>query len=463
MSQSLFSIGGRVTQTNGEGLGGVVIALNGAQSQTTTTDANGYYSFANLEQGSNYTVLPTKAGYTFNPPSQSVNGLVSNQTLNFTALPITSGNVLISEFRLRGPNGSNDEFIELYNNTNSPITVGALDGSSGWALVAANGVTVFTLPNNTTIPARAHYLVVNSNPVGGYSLGSYAAGDNAYVVDILDDTGIALFKTSNPSNFTLENRLDAVGFNNGFTPVPELYREGSGLPPIGAVVAEHSWVRKIITVGGVPRTGLPQDMNENASDFVLISPTAETFNGVASMLGAPGPENLASPTQRNAQITATLVDPAAGIGASANRQRLYCDQPGAPACADVNPNTSTAGYLAIRRTYTNRTGKAVTRLRFRIVDITAGTAPAGTADLRAVNSPDVMVPTVTGGTVLVRGTTLEMAPNQPNGGGANSSLSAGAITLETPLAAGSSIRVQFLLGIKAGGNFRFLVNAEALP
>ena len=277
VSQSLFSIGGRVTQTNGEGLGGVVIALNGAQSQTTTTDANGYYSFANLEQGGNYTVMPTKGGYTFNPPSQSVNGLVSNQTLNFTALPITSGNVLISEFRLRGPNGSNDEFIELYNNTNSPITVGALDGSSGWALVAANGVTVFTIPNNTTIPARAHYLVVNSNPVGGYSLGSYAAGDNAYVVDILDDTGIALFKTSNPSNFTLENRLDAVGFNNGFTPVPELYREGSGLPPIGAVVAEHSWVRKIITVGGVPRTGLPQDTNENASDFVLVSPTAETL------------------------------------------------------------------------------------------------------------------------------------------------------------------------------------------
>jgi len=31
--------------------------------------------------------------------------------------------LLISEFRLRGPNGANDEFIEIYNNANSAHVV----------------------------------------------------------------------------------------------------------------------------------------------------------------------------------------------------------------------------------------------------------------------------------------------------------------------------------------------------
>jgi hypothetical protein len=63
----------------------------------------------------------------------------------------------------------------------------------------------------------------------------------------------------------------------------------------------------------------------------------------------------------------------------------------------------------------------------------------------------------------VRGTLLEIPPNQPNGGGFNSSLSAGAVTLATPLAPGQSINVRFLLGVQQTGTFKFIVNIEALP
>lgn len=38
---------------------------------------------------------------------------------------------VISDFRLRGPNGANDEFIRIYNNTGAPITVAASSGT-GW-------------------------------------------------------------------------------------------------------------------------------------------------------------------------------------------------------------------------------------------------------------------------------------------------------------------------------------------
>ena len=42
-------------------------------------------------------------------------------------------------------------------------------------------------------------------------------------------------------------------------------------------------------------------------------------------------------------------------------------------------------------------------------------------------------------------------------------MSAGTITLGTPLLSGASIDVQFLLGIQQTGNFKIYVNMEALP
>ena len=66
-------------------------------------------------------------------------------------------------------------------------------------------------------------------------------------------------------------------------------------------------------------------------------------------------------------------------------------------------------------------------------------------------------------TVTVRGTTLEEPPGQRAGGGLNSSLSVGAVTLAAPLADGESVNVQFLLGVQQPGRFRFYVNVEALP
>jgi hypothetical protein len=69
-----------------------------------------------------------------------------------------------------------------------------------------------------------------------------------------------------------------------------------------------------------------------------------------------------------------------------------------------------------------------------------------------------------GGTTSIEGLTLEAAtPAQPNGGGANSSASAGTVTLGTPLASGSSIDVNFVFGVQQLGNFRLGFVIEALP
>src|SRR5262249_37573660 len=154
---------------------------------------------------------------------------------------------------------------------------------------------------------------------------------------------------------------------------------------------------------------------------------------------------------RNSTFSAALLDPCVVSSVPPNRVRDFTSDP---------PNNSTFGTLDIRRTFTNNTGGAVTRLRFRIIDLDTFPAAAGFADLRPGTSTSVVVtvdrPPCGSGTsnITVNGTTLEQPPSQPNGGGFNSSMAAGTVTLGTPLANGASIDLRFLLGIQQTGNFR---------
>ena len=122
-------------------------------------------------------------------------------------------------------------------------------------------------------------------------------------------------------------------------------------------------------------------------------------------------------------------------------------------------NNATFGTLSIRRTITNNTESPITRLRFRIIDISS--FPSGAfADVRALSSSDTTATVTGGGAVGVVGTTLE-PPAQALGGALNSTLGVGTITLANPLANGASVNVQFLLGVQQGGVFKFYLNVEA--
>jgi len=93
--------------------------------------------------------------------------------------------VVISEFRTRGTAGASDEFVELYNNSDSPVDV------SGWKIRgSSNGGTItnkLTINTTTIIAARGHFLATNST---GYS-GSVNA-DQSYTSGIANDGGIAV-------------------------------------------------------------------------------------------------------------------------------------------------------------------------------------------------------------------------------------------------------------------------------
>jgi hypothetical protein len=79
-----YSISGSVS-SSGTALAGVTINLTGSKTSTATTDANGNYTIAGLNDGS-YTVTPSKSGYTFNPSSSVVNINAANASgTNFVA------------------------------------------------------------------------------------------------------------------------------------------------------------------------------------------------------------------------------------------------------------------------------------------------------------------------------------------------------------------------------------------
>src|ERR1017187_1398845 len=86
-------------------MSGVTVTLSGSQSGSTSTDGSGNYSFTGLAAGGNYTVTPTRSGYSFSPPSQSFNNLSGNQTAGFAGTAVTytvSGQVTLSGIGLSG-------------------------------------------------------------------------------------------------------------------------------------------------------------------------------------------------------------------------------------------------------------------------------------------------------------------------------------------------------------------------
>lgn len=422
-------------------------------------------------------------------------------TISFDVRPPapTAGQILISEFRTRGAgttppgsDGSADEFIELYNNTNSSITIiDALPGAdptspagAGWRVAGAQGATettFFVLPQTLStngplaIPPRSHFLIstqpTTPSPAGNtYSLSTYPSGTgitasgsanvsvnpaSAVVGFLPDDVGLAVFSTTAALT---ANRLDSVGYSSV---TAADYKEGTGLSPATGITAagQHSWVRKMGTVAG----GTPQDTNNNAADFVLVDTTGAILTGVASILGAPGPQRgptttsyttSTAPIQKNAGFTVTVIDPLVGQNTVPNRLR------------DTTPVTNGAtGTLKIRRRFTNNTGLPVVALRYRIVDITTltlGGTPPGQADVRALDSPTQSITLTDTSSVTAQALTLQTPAAQVNGGGLNSTLTEGIITTSAPLANGASTIVEFNLGVQLPGTFRFFVNIEAL-
>jgi len=182
--------------------------------------------------------------------------------------------IVISEFRLRGAVGGNDEFIELFNASAAPVNVG------GWLIRGSNNNLPPAVSTRATIPAGivinpgCFFLVTNSTATTGYS-GS-VPGNLTYATGITDDGGIALMRPD-------LSIVDQVGHGaNG------AYGEGTRLPTLTSN-ANRGIERR---PGGAAGHA---DTNDNAADFQAIVP-ANPQNASSPCLAGGNPSISGSAT-----------------------------------------------------------------------------------------------------------------------------------------------------------------------
>ena len=159
------------------------------------------------------------------------------------------GDIVISEFRTRGPAGGNDEFIELRNRSSQPVDI------SGWTLkgcASASGAasTRATVGSDVRLAAGGSYLFAN-DAAGGYS--GTVDPDQTY------GTGITDFAAANQSGILIVDDEGVIRDGVGSPASP--CREGTGFAT-PTTNGDNSFER----VGGTT------DTNDNASDFTGPKP-----------------------------------------------------------------------------------------------------------------------------------------------------------------------------------------------
>jgi hypothetical protein len=178
-----------------------------------------------------------------------------------------SSTVVISEFRVRGPNGGSDEFVEIYNLSSSAVNIG------GWKLRGSNSSgtvgTRATIPAGTMIQPGCFYLFTNSSTSGGPYSGP-VPGNQTYGTGITDDGGLAITMPD-------DTPVDQVGMSAG-----SAFGEGTRFTSLGSANLNRSWERK---PGGM--SGHGQDTDDNVSDFVLISPSNPQNSNSTCIGGGP--------------------------------------------------------------------------------------------------------------------------------------------------------------------------------
>jgi predicted extracellular nuclease len=219
-----------------------------------------------------------------------------------------SATVVISEFRVRGPNGGSDEFVELYNLSSAPVNIG------GWKIRGSNSSGTVgdrsTIPAGTLLGPGCHYLLTNSSTSGGPYSGS-VPGDRTYSTGVTDDGGIALTLADNTI-------IDQVGMSNG-----SAFKEGTPLANLGSSNQNRGYERK---PGGAAGSGT--DTDNNSADFALVSPSAPQnlaspciggpTNPSGSGSASPGAVFPGDPTQLSVNVTPGANPTSTGIMVTAN-------------------------------------------------------------------------------------------------------------------------------------------------
>lgn len=208
-ASTLPSLFGRVSGADGVGLAGVTVTLGGSQTATRTTDANGFYQFAELPLNGNYTVTPARNGFSFEPPTHSFTNLTTEQAADFAATTCT--------YQVTIPNGKNfpatggTGFINITAPPRCPWTA---ESNSAWLRITANGsgqgdgISSFSVAPTTE--ARAGRVTVAGQRLAIYQSANTCTAPAFRVFEYgLDDPGV-YYPFEAFSDFNGDGKLELV-------------------------------------------------------------------------------------------------------------------------------------------------------------------------------------------------------------------------------------------------------------
>lgn len=244
-----YTVGGSVNTRIGCGsasLTGVTVSINTNPVQTTTTGANGSFSFTNVPNGT-YTITPSLAGAIFSPVTESVT--VNNNNLSATSFTANLAYTVTGTVAYTG-----SQTGQIYLAMNPVGTCGG--GTTGTSIAAPGPFTVRGVPPGTySVQAfmdNAGNGIANaSNPVGITGSVNVSTADLSGVSVTLND----------PATVTLTTApiLKSVsGFNNGALVAYTPLTNSSGVETATYYTLQWSSTPTFTTIAGskhFPATG----------------------------------------------------------------------------------------------------------------------------------------------------------------------------------------------------------------
>lgn len=226
-------IRGRVKKASGVGIPFVSVTLSGSQTGSTTTDANGEYSFNDLPAEGNYVVAVSHVNYLFSLASQVFNNLVGDVDFDFVGQLVNytiSGRVTVGGTALSGVT------INLSGSQTGSTTTDAA-GNYSFSVLAEGGYTVTPSKQHFTFaPANASFTNLSGNQTANFTatLNQHQISGRVTNINGVSLSNVAMTLSGSQSGSTTTNLQGAYSFINlsaggNYTITPNL--AGSSFTP----------------------------------------------------------------------------------------------------------------------------------------------------------------------------------------------------------------------------------------
>ncbi len=254
-----FNIAGTISPSTGGN--GATVTLSGAASTTTTSDSLGSYTIAGLPNGT-YLVVPSHAGYTFTPSSQSATVNGANITgVNFTDSPAPVGPTITTQ-------PANQTVTAGQTATFTVTAAGTAPLTYQWQKNAVNiaGATSsnYTTPATTTSDSGSAFGVVVTNTAGTVT--------SASATLTVNPAPVAPTITTQPANQTV-----TAGQTATFT-----------VTAAGTAPLTYQWQKNAVNIAGATSSSYTTPAtttSDSGSTFkVVVTNTAGTVTSASATL-----------------------------------------------------------------------------------------------------------------------------------------------------------------------------------